>query len=361
MMMLVRPFAFAGAAFVIGVLVAYARAAWRTAPLRQRYVAAALLGVVGFTAARIVPEYWSAESDRAIGEANKYTSDREGAAQLETWAAGEMAKMTPGTWGRALFMSDAHDHMHLTARTGLPSFHLSPIPDLLLRERIEDLSPESLARFNVRWVVTTASEPGLGDEATEKRFGTYHVREINEWDGKLARVERGEGTVVTTRIEQDLVEINVTANAPVLVALGMGYYPRWRARHETGVAEPVYATPTIKDGKLHVVSAWVAPGRTVFTCDGPLPVPLSCSVPNGSGTTGCNAKQIITEMTRDNRPASRFNFVDYRLCCRIGIGPAASDHHARRHRCHLLQRLAARSRSKLDLRRSRAYAAFTPS
>ncbi len=271
MMMLVRPFAFAGAAFVIGALIAYARAAWRTAPLRQRYVAAALLGVLGFTFARVAPEYWSAESDRALGESSKYMPDREGAAQLEVWAAGEVAKMTPSTWGRAMFLSDTHEHMHLTAKTGLPSFHLSPIPDLLLRERIEDRSPESLARFNVRWVVQFGSAPTLGDETTEQRFGSYYVREVKDWDGKLARVESGDGSVVTTRIEEDLIEIDVTSTGPVLVTLGMGYYPRWQARHQSGVAEPVYASPTIKGGSLHVVSAWVAPGRTVFTCDGPLP------------------------------------------------------------------------------------------
>jgi hypothetical protein len=57
----------------------------------------------------------------------------------------------------------------------------------------------------------------------------------------------------------------------VLVALGMGYYPRWRAHHASGAEEPVYAMPSIPNGKLHVVAAWVAPGHTIFTCDGKLP------------------------------------------------------------------------------------------
>jgi hypothetical protein len=33
----------------------------------------------------------------------------------------------------------------------------------------------------------------------------------------------------------------------------------------------VYAYPTIEGGKLHVLAAWLAPGKTSFTCDGPLP------------------------------------------------------------------------------------------
>src|SRR5262249_47555319 len=32
-----------------------------------------------------------------------------------------------------------------------------------------------------------------------------------------------------------------------------------------------YALPGIPHGQLHVVSAWVKPGKTTFTCDGPLP------------------------------------------------------------------------------------------
>lgn len=271
MMLLVRPFVFAGAAFVIGALVAHVRAAWRTAPGRQRWVAAALLGIMLGTFARVVPEYYGSESDRAVGEANKFAPDSAGQRLLEAWAAREMEDMTPATWGRALVETTTHEHMHLTARTGLPTFHLSPIPDLLLRERIEDASPASLARFNVRWVIAAGGSPRLGDPATERRFGSYHVRELAEWDGKFARIERGTGTVEVSRIADDVVEIDVKADAPVLVALGTGYYPRWRAHHESGASEPVFALPSIEGSKLHVVSAWVAPGRTTFTCDGELP------------------------------------------------------------------------------------------
>lgn len=271
MMMLARPFVFAGAAWVIGALIAHVRPAWGSAPQRQRWIAAAMLGVLGLTAARIIPDYWAAESQRAAGEAARYAGDRTSNALLEAWATKEAAQMKPGTWGRALFQADYHDHMHLTAKTGLPSFHLSPIPDLMLRERIETSSPDSLARFNVRWVIKANDSPTLGDASTEQELGIYKIREITAWDGKLARIEAGTGTVDVLRIADDRIEVAVTADAPVLVALGMGYYPRWRARHASGAAEPVYALRSTPDSDLRVVAAWVAPGRTTFTCDGPLP------------------------------------------------------------------------------------------
>jgi hypothetical protein len=271
MMMLVRPFVFAAAAFTLHALMSRARLGWIGAPARQRVVAAALLGIAFGTALRIVPEWWTAESDRALGEANQFATDLEGQRQLEDWATREAAQLAPDRFGRVLFEQTTHEHMHLTARTGLPSFHLSPIPDLLLRERIEDTSEASLARFNVRWIVAAGSSPRLGDEASERQLGGYHVRELKSWDGQFARVERGQGQVKVTRLDDTAVDIVVTAQAPVLVALGTGFYPRWRATHESGTAEPVFALPSFPGSTVHVVAAWVAPGKTTFTCDGPLP------------------------------------------------------------------------------------------
>jgi hypothetical protein len=271
MMMLVRPFVFAAAAFTLHALVSRAHAGWIGAPVRQRLVAAALLGILLGTTARILPAWWTAESDRALGEANQFAPDLEGQGQLEAWAAREAAQLAPDRWARAMFEQTTHEHMHLTARTGLPSFHLSPIPDLLLRERIENASPESLARFNVRWIVAAGSSPRLGDPATERQLGRYRVRELARWDGQLARIERGDGQVRVTRLDDEAIDIVVDAPGPVLVALGTGFYPRWRATHETGAAEPVFALPSIPGGTLHVVAAWVAPGKTTFTCDGALP------------------------------------------------------------------------------------------
>ena len=103
-------------------------------------------------------------------------------------------------------------------------------------------------------------------------LGSYRIRELPAWDGEFARIEHGTGQVRVVRLDDRAVEIEVTGTTePVLVALGTGFYPRWRARHASGAAQPVYAIPSIPGGKLHVVGAWVAPGRTTFTVDGPLP------------------------------------------------------------------------------------------
>ncbi len=180
-------------------------------------------------------------------------------------------ELRPGAWGRALFESDTHEHFHLTALTGLPTLHIGPQPDLLLRERMEDLSPSSLRRFDVRWVIAYDRSPNLGDADSELVLGNFHIRQLHEWDGKFARVERGTGEVRVTRLDDRAVEIDVDAKEPVLVALGTGYYPRWRATHASGADEPVYAQLATTTGTLHVVSAWVAPGHTTLTVDGPLP------------------------------------------------------------------------------------------
>src|SRR5205814_6600109 len=120
------------------------------------------------------------------------------------------------------------------------------VSTLFLREQIESSSAASLRRFNVRWIVRLDRPPSLGDPATEKRFGRYFVRELPGWDGQFARVERGAGTAVVTRLEDERIDVDLRGtDAPSLVALGMGYYPRWRAEHETRGAFPVYALPSI--------------------------------------------------------------------------------------------------------------------
>ena len=269
---LARPFVVAAGAYGISIFAGAAIHAWRDAPPRRRLVAAALVGIMSAAVLRVAPSVWSAGQQRASGEARVFAGDPTGRQLLTDWAAAQMRDLGPDRWGRALFEETTHEHFHLTAQTGLPTLHMIWIPDLLLRERIEDTSPESLRRFNIRWVIAAGKSPNLGDPATEQVFGTYHVRELPAWDGKFARIEKGTGDVKVLRLDDRAVEIEVAnTTEPVLVALGTGYYPRWRARHASGAAEPVYAYPTIPGGKLHVVSAWVAPGRTIFTPDGPLP------------------------------------------------------------------------------------------
>ncbi len=268
---LARPFLAAAGAFGISIFVREAMRGWSAVTQRRKLVAAAIAAVLAASVIRVIPAVWASASSRAYTESIVFAPDPEGRRELTAWARQRAAELRPDAWARAVVETDTHEHFHLTAATGLPTFHLAPQPDLLLRERIEDLSAASLRRFNVRWIMADGHSPSAGDEATERVFGTWHVRELPDWDGQFARIERGSGTVKTLALDNRHVEIEVTATEPVLVALGTGYYPRWRATHASGAAEPVYAYPTIPGGKLHVVSAWVAPGRTTFTVDGPLP------------------------------------------------------------------------------------------
>lgn len=268
---LARPFLAATGAYAIGLLGSTVVRGWKPATTRQKLIAAAVIGVMSCAVVRVLPLFWRSATERATAEAAELAPDPAGRAALTGWAMARAGELRPDAWARAVFEEDTHEEMHLTALTGLPTFHMGPLPDLLLRERIEDLSDASLRRFNVRWAIGLGKSPSIGDEASEQVFGRYHVREIKAWDGQFARIEKGAGTVKTVRLDDDAVEIEVTGTEPVLVALGTGFYPRWRAHHASGADEPVYALPTIEGGALHVVSAWVAPGRTTFTCDGPLP------------------------------------------------------------------------------------------
>ncbi|HEY5938640.1 MAG TPA: hypothetical protein VIU61_28510 [Kofleriaceae bacterium] len=268
---LARPFLAACGAYTIWIVIGHAIESWRGAKPNQRLVAAAVIGVMTAMIVRVVPSVWRSTSTRAYGETQVLAPDPQGRAELAAWAREQVAATRPDSWARAVFDSDTHEHFHLTAETGLPTFHITPQPDLLLRERIEDLSPESLRRFNVRWAIASGRSPTLGNPDTERTIGGFTIRDIDGWDGKFARIERGTGEVRVTRLDDRAVEIEVTAQAPVLVALGTGYYPRWRARHASGTWQPVYALPAKPEGRLHVVSAWVSPGKTTFTPDGPLP------------------------------------------------------------------------------------------
>ncbi|MBL9013779.1 MAG: hypothetical protein JNL83_06365 [Myxococcales bacterium] len=267
-----RPFVMAASAYGIALFVAAARSAWKDAPRSRRLIAAALIGLMTAVVARSAPSVWWNAASRATDMARAYPPDRTGREMLTSWAHGQAEQLRPDRWARAVFETDTHEHMHLTAQTGLPTFHNSWLPALLLRERIEDLSPESLRRFNVRWVIAQDKDPTLGNPLTQLSLGSFRIREVADWDGRFARIERGTGEVKTLRLDDRAVEIEVTGTTePVLVALGTGYYPRWRATHASGAAEPVFAMKSHPNATLHVVAAWVAPGRTTFTCDGPLP------------------------------------------------------------------------------------------
>lgn len=259
MMMLARPLVFAAAACLFTLVGSqlYVR----------RRVVGALLGLAAGVGLRVLPVFWREEAQRAYEQTQAFAPDPQGRDALVTWARAQT--IGPQSWGRALFEQDTHEQLHLTAETGLPTLHMGALPDLLLRERIADTSPESLRRFNVRWIVGVDASPTLGDPATEITVGSFHIRQVAGWDGKFARVEQGQGDVIVHRLDDRVVEVElVGTREPALVALGTGYYPRWRARHESG--QDARVTP-LATASTHVVSAWLAPGRTVFTVDGSLP------------------------------------------------------------------------------------------
>ena len=92
----------------------------------------------------------------------------------------------------------------------------------------------------------------------------------------LARIEKGGrgGRVRVTKLDSDAVVVELEGTAePALVALRDRVLSGGGARcTPSGTPEPVVcAHPTVPGGHFMVASAWVKPGRTVFTCDGPLP------------------------------------------------------------------------------------------
>lgn len=292
---LCRPFVVAGAAYALAIGLRAAARRWRgTTIVARKRALAAVIAIGALVVVRAAVPFVADRAAESAAAAERCVDDS-GRTGLEAWAREQMAALPKDRYARALFdIGDVHYNYHLTAETGLPGFHMGATPNLLLRERIEDLSPESLRRFDVRWVIIaddsddaprtdledwerpkakyTDATLALGDPDTEQRFGRYVVREVPGWDGAFARIERGAGEVKVVSLGDERVEVELTGtDQPALVALGIGFYPRWRAHDASGTAVPVYALPTIDGGQLHVVSAWVRPGRTVFTADAALP------------------------------------------------------------------------------------------
>jgi len=198
--------------------------------------------------------------------------DPAGFAELVKWAAAEQARVPPGTIARALWDGPSNAGHHLMADSGMPVFAMGDAVGMMLRERAEDRSPESLRRFDVRWIVFRERAQWLGDPRSERHFGSYNVRELPEWDGQPARIEKGAGRLSVQRLEEESIDLELTeTDAPALVALGIGYYPRWRAQRADGSPVEVFAVPATPSGSVRVPAAWIAPGRTVFRADARLP------------------------------------------------------------------------------------------
>lgn len=197
--------------------------------------------------------------------------DRPGFEELIAWARERQQYARPDRFARLMWAGPENASYHVAAETGMPTFFVGDGVAMLLRERIEDNSPESVLRFNVRWLVAHGQAPGRGDASSERRFGSYVVRELKEWDGHLARIEKGSGSVRVAALQDERIEVELTnTEAPALVALGLGYYPRWRAQRTDGTAVPVFAVPATPQASVRVLAAWLSPGRTIFSADAPL-------------------------------------------------------------------------------------------
>jgi hypothetical protein len=276
----------------------------RVAPLwrdRARYLGAAILAALAFPFARGAVAYTGELERELAAQAHPDVPDAAGFRALIAWARSQKRAERPDAYAR-LLSDDTERYYsvcHVNAESGLPALWLGDTSQLFLRERIEDESPASLRRFDVRWVMHHGAPPSAGDPATERRFGSYFVREVPEWDGRFARVERGAGNAVVTRLDDDRIDVELRdAPAPALVVLGMGYYPRWEAAHETRGKLDVYAYPTIPGGNLRVVAAWLPPGHTVFRPSGTLPSDGGGSLASVLALLAAGASSVVWRVAR---------------------------------------------------------------
>jgi hypothetical protein len=262
---------FVCAAYLLATSWTHVAPLWRG---RARTLASAVLALLAFPFVRGAVDYFGELTRELAAEAHPDVPDAAGFRSLIAWARVQNHALRPEAYAR-LLSDDTERYYsvsHVNAESGLPALWLGPTSALFLRERLEDESPASLRRFDVRWVMHRNAPPSVGEPSTERHFGSYFVREIAEWDGRFARVERGSGNAVVTRLDDERVEVELRdTREPALVALGMGYYPRWEAVHEMRGKLPVYAYPTVPGGSLRVPAAWLPPGRTTFQPSGALP------------------------------------------------------------------------------------------
>ena len=262
---LLRPLLFVAAGIALAT-------AWRAASRSQRLgrfarpaLAGGLLLAVG---SALLPA--SLAALRRLPRAG--LPDPAGFAALVAWAREETGRLPAGKLARLMFRGHENGVYHVPAEGGPPAFHVGDAVGMLLRERIADASPESLRRFDVRFVARFDRELEIGDPASERRFGRYVVRELASWDGELARVESGPGRARVSRLGDERIDVSLEAtDQPALVALGMGYYPRWRATTAGGTALPTFALPATPGSSVRVLAAWLPPGETTLRADRPLP------------------------------------------------------------------------------------------
>lgn len=268
MLPLAKPGVFVLGMWILLLAAGHLRGRWRG---RGRLLAGSVLAMVAFVAIRGGTPYLDARV-RDMRAVTEFSIDDDEARALFEWARTQAGRTPTGSMARLMHEKAKHELYHVHAETKLPFAALGEVSNLLLRERIPNGSPASLRRFNVRWVIRHQRSPLRGHPASEIRVGNYRIRQVASWDGQFARVERGEGTATVTRLDNHRVDVELTGtDRPSLVALGTGYYPRWRARHADGRRVPVYAMPAVPNSPMAVVAAWLPPGRTSFTPNGSLP------------------------------------------------------------------------------------------
>jgi hypothetical protein len=308
---LAKPLLTVAAAYALGCIARPARAwatrAWaksardagsrRDAPpaRRREAMGRAVTGaVLAATAVLVVRGLVPVAGDhaRALARSAEMAELRDGTGfgALVAWARERAAENRPDAFGRLLFI-EGGDRLfpiyHLTARAKLPTVTLGILPGFILRERIDGQSPADLRRWNVRWVASQRVGPALGDPSTERRFGEYVVRELGTWDGLVARVEKGAGTVRTTRLEDEAIDLEVSgSDARTLVVLGVPYYARWRAWQD-GRPLPVYGVKAHADAKARVLALRPHDGKVELRCDGPLPSDGAGAVPTAVALLAC--------------------------------------------------------------------------
>ncbi|GAB4212664.1 MAG: hypothetical protein OHK0013_35700 [Sandaracinaceae bacterium] len=206
-------------------------------------------------------------------------ADRASLDALRAHLRDELAALAPGQHARLLLfcpLDCPYELMDLAWDPGVPVLLHHPAPaGHFLRDQFFDTSPENLRRFGVRWAVAVARTPPPGEVASERRFGGLVLRDVPGWDGEIAHVVRGAGTVRTTVVEGRGFDLDVDADEPVRVELGTPYYPRlraWSAGRPIAV-EPLRvraAPPDAVDPGERAVVLELPPGRTAVRADGPL-------------------------------------------------------------------------------------------
>lgn len=196
--------------------------------------------------------------------------------ELLAWLRTERAALPEGQQARAAYEwsgDPINEVLRAYPESGVPiTTHGTFVPVFVSREQIHATSGANFRRWGVRWSIGGDQTTPRGDATTEQRFGMLRVRTVSEWDGSIVHVVRGEGTARLLESDDQHLVLDVDAREPVLVEIGVPYYPRWRGAHD-GAPVRVCARPIDPNvtTEQRVLAAWLPPGRSVLRPDGPLP------------------------------------------------------------------------------------------